>query len=168
MIYAPIIQQFVGLSSPGDMDDMCLSETTPSARSTFPQPGGPHSISDGTSPDSRTVRRMELLPTAASCPIKSSTNLGLMSSARGTDGRGGAGPTEDPVPDTDGSPLPVRPSLQCNRGYAADVTVGYYRIFSVSPVGKRVVGSNSTAILETRAVVKLACLVPQPLLSSSY
>ncbi len=133
---------------------------------TFPQPGGPHSISDGTSPDSRTVRRMELLPTAASCPIKSSTDLGLMSSARGTDGRGGAGPTEDPVPDADGSPLPVRPSLQCNRGYAADIMVGYYRIFSVSPVGKRVVGS--TATLETRAVAKLARLVPQPLLSSNY
>ncbi len=41
------------------------------------------------------------------------------------------------------------------------------RIFSVSRVAtKRVVGS--TAILETRAVVKLACLVPQPLLSSNY
>ncbi len=32
--------------------------------------------------------------------------------------------------------------------------------------GKRVIGS--TVILETRAVVKCVCLVPQPLLSSNY
>ncbi len=32
--------------------------------------------------------------------------------------------------------------------------------------GKRMVGS--TAILQTRAVMKLACLVPQPLLSSNH
>ncbi len=50
-----------------------------------------------------------------------------------------------------------------NRAYAADVTV---ECFSPSHEWLKVVGF--TVILETRPVVKIACLVPQPLLSNNY
>ena len=50
---------------------------------TFPHPGGPQKIKEGTSPDSRMVRRIAFFPTTLSCPTYSSMDEGLMSSARG-------------------------------------------------------------------------------------
>jgi len=54
-----------------------------SVRVTFPQPGGPQNISEGTCPDSRILRRMVFLPITPSCPTYSSMLDGLMTSARG-------------------------------------------------------------------------------------
>ena len=50
---------------------------------TFPQPGGPQKMRDGTLPDSSMVRRIAFFPITFSCPTKSAMEDGLITSARG-------------------------------------------------------------------------------------
>ena len=70
-------------------DSACMHETreytttSGTAQCTFPQPGGPQKINDGTSPVWRMECRKDCCPVTLSCPTKPSISAGLTTSARG-------------------------------------------------------------------------------------